>query len=363
MNTISLIRGWYRISAPSEVASTADFSARERVRKGHFASLLILCVLLGAIATLPQIGSFPWATPGIILSMCFSLLAIPFNRRGNVYFAAILLIIASDISLVWIVLGETGGLNPLFLPVFDVFILAELVAVSLLPPANVFLIATLHSAFFIADVNLQTHSMMWVQMVNMQGISFYSLLVRPVTLQFTVALISYLLVRNVETALQRADRAEIIAALEQRERQRQEEEIKQKQELEAGIQSILNTHVRIANGDIEARTPLPHDHILWQVGMALNNLLARFQHSAYAEQVLQQTENESAQLRLSLRRWYSGQRWYHITPTNTPIAPLVNDVMFVLGKTPPPALKPGPVTPRPPTNNLEQIENLSHYSL
>jgi len=203
--------------------------------------------------------------------------------------------------------------------------------------------------------------MMWVQMVNMQGISFYSLLVRPVTLQFTVALISYLLVRNVETALQRADRAEIIAALEQRERQRQQEEIKQKQELEAGIQSILNTHVRIANGDIEARTPLPHDHILWQVGMALNNLLARFQHSAYAEQVLQQTENESAQLRLSLRRWYSGQRWYYITPTNTPIAPLVNDVMFVLGKTQPPALKPGPVTPRPPTNNVEQIERMSHH--
>lgn len=119
------------------------FQARERIRKGHFASLLILCVLLGAIATLPQIGSFPWATPGIILSMCFSLMAIPFNRRGNVLFAAILLIVASDISLLWIVLGETGGLNPLFLPVFDVFILAELVAVSLLPPASIFLIATL----------------------------------------------------------------------------------------------------------------------------------------------------------------------------------------------------------------------------
>ncbi|HLJ36604.1 MAG TPA: hypothetical protein VKU38_23305 [Ktedonobacteraceae bacterium] len=344
MNTMMLLKGWYRISAPPEVANDADFSARERVRKAHFASLLILCVLLGAVVTLPQIGSFPWATPGIILSMCFCLIAIPFNRRGNVPVAALLLIIASDISLLWIVLGETDGLNPLFLPVFDVFILAELVAVSLLPPASVFLIATLHSLFFIADVNLQTHSMMWMQMVNMQGISFYSLLVRPITLQFTVALVSYLLVRNLETALQRADRAELIAALEQRERQWQEQELEQKQELEAGIQSILNTHVRIANGDIEARTPLPQDHILWQVGMALNNLLARFQHTANAEQTLRQTAYESAQLRLSLRRWYSGQRWYAFTPTNTPIAPLVNDVMFVLSKTPPPSLNPGPAT-------------------
>ncbi len=253
-------------------------------------------------------------------------------------------------------LGETNGLNPLFLPVFDVFILAELVAVSLLPPASVFLIAILHSLFFIADVNLQMHSMMWMQMVNMQNISFYSLLVRPVTLQFTVALISYLLVRSMETALQRADRAELIAALEQRERQWQQQELEQKQELEAGIESILNTHVRIANGDIEARTPLPQDHILWQVGMALNNLLARFQHTAYAEQTLRQTAKESAQLRLSLRRWYSGQRWYAFTPTNTPIAPLVNDVMFVLSKTPPPTLNPGPTTLRQPYDHGEQVD-------
>ena len=336
--TISLVKWWYRISAPVDALTTASFSARERVRRGRFASLLILCVILGTLATLPLIGSIPWATPGIILGLCFALIAIPLNQRGNVSYAAILLIVALDISLVWIVVGQKNGLDPLFLPIFDVFILSELVAVSLLPPATVFLVAALHCIFFIADINLQKHSMMWMQMINMQNIPLYSLLIWPIILQFTVALVSYLLVRNVETALQRADRAELIAALEQRELQRQQEEIERKQQLEAGIQSILKTHVRIANGDLEARTPLTQDNILWQVGMALNNLLARFQHTAYAEYTLQQTAKESAQLRLSLRRWYSGQRWHHFTPSNTPIAPLANDVMYVLSKTPPPLL-------------------------
>ena len=345
----SLMKWWYRVSAPSDVAGSASFSARERVRRGRFASLLIFCIILGTSATLPQIGSIPWATPGILLGLCFALIAIPFNRRGNVSISAVLLIIAVDISLIWIVVGQKNGLDPLFLPIFDVFILAELVAVSLLRPSTVFVIAILHCLFFIADTNFQTHSMMWMQMVNMQHIPLYSLLVWPIILQFTVALVSYLLVRNVETALQRADRAELIAALEQRELLRQQEEITQKQQLEAGIQSILKTHVRIANGDLEARAPLTQDNILWQVGMALNNLLARFQHTAYAEQTLQQTAKESAQLRLSVRRWYSGQKWYTFTPTNTPIAPLANDVMYVLSKTPPPLL---------PNSNAHEVQSL-----
>lgn len=57
----------------------------------------------------------------------------------------------------------------------------------------------------------------------------------------------------------------------------QEAITKQKEELESGIQLILETHVHVANGDFATRAPLTQDHLLWQVAYPLNNLLARLQ--------------------------------------------------------------------------------------
>jgi len=50
-------------------------------------------------------------------------------------------------------------------------------------------------------------------------------------------------------ALVRADRAETVAALEHAL-------LEQKRDLELGIQQILQTHVTIANGNLDARAPL-----------------------------------------------------------------------------------------------------------
>jgi hypothetical protein len=66
----------------------------------------------------------------------------------------------------------------------------------------------------------------------------------------------------------------------------------QKQELESGIQMILETHVQVANGDFTTRAPLAQDHLLWQVAYSLNNLLARLQRLNQAEAELQQAKVE-----------------------------------------------------------------------
>ena len=70
---------------------------------------------------------------------------------------------------------------------------------------------------------------------------------------------------------------------------------KQKQELEDGIQQILETHVHVANGDFTTRAPLTQDHLLWQIAYSLNNLLARLQRLSQAEAELQQTKLEFRQ--------------------------------------------------------------------
>jgi len=66
----------------------------------------------------------------------------------------------------------------------------------------------------------------------------------------------------------------------------------QKQELESGIEQILQTHVQVANGDFSTRAPLTQDHLLWQVAHSLNNLLARLQRLNQTEAELQRTKVE-----------------------------------------------------------------------
>jgi len=72
----------------------------------------------------------------------------------------------------------------------------------------------------------------------------------------------------------------------------QEAITQQKYELESGIQLILQTHVQVANGDFTTRAPLTQDHLLWQVGYSLNNLLGRLQRLSQAEAELQRAKIE-----------------------------------------------------------------------
>jgi hypothetical protein len=107
-------------------------------------------------------------------------------------------------------------------------------------------------------------------------------------LQLIIASTLYLWARSCEIALQRADRAEEIVALEKRENERKQLELEQKAQLDTGIQQILQTHVAVANGDLGARAPLSQEHVLWRVAMSLNNLLARMQSMSQTEIELRQ---------------------------------------------------------------------------
>ena len=325
----SFLQRWYAFSAPPEVPENANFEARERVRRGRVASLVILGTFLAAVVivstillALPGVFLLQWTLTGTILGILCCLIAIPLNREGNVQGAGILLLVAVDVIVAGIVLSERDGLDPLFLSMFDLLAASELIAVSLLTPASVFVIALINSLLIVFDINMQPHSMMWSQMIASQAVA-YSLLARPIILYVVVAAVSYLWVRSAMTALQRADRAELIAELERRE-------LDQKRQLEEGIEQILNTHVQIANGDLDARAPIQQSNVLWRVGLALNNLLARFQYASQAERYLQREVAEVAQLRMALRSWYAGQGWRWQSRKDSPLAPLGDDLRNLL---------------------------------
>lgn len=66
------------------------------------------------------------------------------------------------------------------------------------------------------------------------------------------------------------------------------------QELELGIEQLLQTHVQVANGNFAARVPLSQEHVLWQIASALNTLLARIQSLSQELSRLRQERMNSA---------------------------------------------------------------------
>lgn len=320
---------WYRLSAPAEVAESASFITREQYRRGRVASLIILGTLCAIILLLPIIiiyapvpFNLPWVFASAAVGIACCLLAIPMNRLGRVQVAGILLIVAVDVIVAGIILSERNGLDPIFLSMFDLLVVTELIAASILNPSSVFAVALINILLIVLDINFQPRSMMWMQMVMSQTLA-YSLLARPITLYFVVAAVAFLWVRSALRALQRADRAELIAELERREAE-------QKKQLEQEIEQILMVHVRVANGDLNARAPTYQDHALWQVGLALNNLLARFKNAARAEYSLQRITQDIAQLRIAVRYWQSGQQLQWRPSREVALNPLIDDIRRAL---------------------------------
>ncbi|HWS83625.1 MAG TPA: hypothetical protein VN207_05140, partial [Ktedonobacteraceae bacterium] len=105
----------------------------------------------------------------------------------------------------------------------------------------------------------------------------YDVFLRPIRLQLFSGFVVYIWVNSAYKAIIRADRAEEIANLEHREVERQQQEIEHKKQLDLGIELILGSLNKVANGDTHVKVPLDQDNILWRVGYSINNLLARIQ--------------------------------------------------------------------------------------
>lgn len=266
---------WYTLSAPAEPGPNASFETRERARRGHLASLIILGLLVVDVVSLPAgFDDRPTLMAGItVLGVC--LVAIALNRGGLVTAAGLLLVAAIDLALVFVVLSASGGqLDLVYLPLFDLLVISLLLAVSLLPPASVFAVAAVNAVIIVADLRLQPATpALHAALASSDG---YTIMVRPVALQFIVALVAFLWVRSALIALRRADRAEEIAELERRE-------VERKVELEEGVRELLRVHVHLANGDFAVRTPQLRNPLLWQIGISLNNLIARLARAAQGE--------------------------------------------------------------------------------
>jgi hypothetical protein len=311
-----LLHRWYSFSAPDE----RDAAEHGIIPRGRLASIILLIALVVSIAFVPAAltsDSLHVLAPdiGLFLVCC---IAIPLNKRGYVTLVGVLIVAAVDIALIYSLLSYPDfRLTQNAVPIYDLFVLADLIAVSLLPINSIIYVSLFHSLFMCADIAFQPHT---ADLGFLLTSTDYSIMVRPLTIQIVVALITYLWVRNTLKAMERANRAEVIAQLERTI-------ARQKIELDEGIQQVLYTLVRAANGDLHVRTPLAREHVLWQVDIALNTLLSRLQRANLHEQELQKIKLELGRMLFSIRDSKSRQAPLWLMPGGTELDPLISELL------------------------------------
>jgi hypothetical protein len=320
----SFLWWWYRLTAPNLVMTDDNLHLRDLSRRGRLTSATLLIVILLVLAAEPVaiLGPNKALVFILLIPVAIDVVALIFNRLGSITVAGVLVIVGIEVGLVLSILGPTmagGGLTSYLLPQFDLMVQAEFVAITLLQPRSVFLMALLHCTFIIGAIFLLPHSAEFAPIFAANG---YEIFLRPITLQVIVAFVTYLWVTSAYQATKRADRAEVIAELERREVERQQQEITLKQQLDEGIQQIMQTHIQVSNGNFSARAPLKQENVLWRIAYSLNNLLARLQSLHHAEQELQRARNETSRLVEMIHRARQGQPT-RFERTGTHLDPLV----------------------------------------
>ncbi|HEY7420221.1 MAG TPA: hypothetical protein VH593_33900 [Ktedonobacteraceae bacterium] len=278
------LRWWYAIASPEEPASLASFSERERFRRGRTGSQIILgfsiLVIISFLAfqffqkqagNVGINGYFSYILVGVFVALVAATLA---NRMGLTNVAGFIVVITATAIPIADIVTTPGGVSMPVLPVYGLMVLPLVCAVSFLPPWSVFIVAAINSSFALYSLTSLPRT---AELDAILAIAFAGILVPIIFIQVIVSVVAYVWVQGATTALSRADRAEELAKLEHDLAVQAEIASQQKQQLETSIKKIVEAHVRVANGDFEARVPLTQDNILWQISGSLNNLLARMQ--------------------------------------------------------------------------------------
>jgi hypothetical protein len=273
-----LIDLWYRLTTSPEPSTHLSFVRRESARRGRLLSTIVFFLMLTISILIPATLFIPnhYVILLCLIMLAICLISLLFNRRGKTLVSSVIVVATFEIAFI-LVITSTIPFDVPNLPLYDLLTMTVLLAASLLPRQSVFIVALANSVFIGGDLLLQPHTLLLTQYLHTQ---FYSALIRPISLQILAGLVVYLWVRSTSQAIARADRAEMLAHLEHALAE-------QKEQLEIGIQQILNTHAEVSNGRLDIRSPLAKDNVLWPLANALNTLLARFQRSYNAEQELQ----------------------------------------------------------------------------
>jgi hypothetical protein len=321
----SYFNWWYRFTAPPVPPPNAPLDVREVARQGRLTSIVIFILIF------LNFGSVPSAVAGlnpallIVLIVSFVTIgaSIVLNRRGFVFWAGLILVLVHAIGIMINLFTTPSGLSFQVISSFAILILPTLLAAALLPASSVFVFAVLNTIFCFFAVRFMPHAKGFndpTSLVFVQGV------VLPAVVQGATAGISFLWVSSLQRALRERDQAEEVARLERDLSEQSDIMAKQKVLLDQSIDMILQTQMRVANGDLNARVPLTSENVLWPVAGSLNNLITRLQRAQGAEEQLERTKSSAGWLVSIMRNYKAGQPTGRYTRTGTVIDPIAMEL-------------------------------------
>lgn len=318
---------WLRLTSYGWDKPQVRRDAQDLTRRSRLTSYIIAGLLVVLLVLIPAGIGDPATTAAIAIGLVVVFVAGALNRIGQVSVAGALLVALIIGAVFGVILTAPGGLDTIYLPAFDLLAMAVVIAASVMPPEAVILIGLVNSGLIAADFFLQPHTGDLIKQVDLQGP--VAMIVRPIALNIIIAVVAFLWARGVREQIRRADRAEEIAKLEH-------DIAEQKRQLDVGVQQILQTHIRVANGDYSARAPLDQSNVLWQIASSLNNLVSRLQRSGQAEFQFQRTNQEIQRLRDALLQARSGRQPIWPAPTGTAVDELLEVIVGPSRPLPPP---------------------------
>lgn len=324
----SALAGWLRLAGPAPAPLSASFTVRERVRRGRLAAVLLLVLAVIEVAALVQFlvvdDDHPMMVWVLVVGLGLTALAGALNRAGRCVPAALLLVLLADLPLASVPATSFGGrFDVLDLGALYLLVGSLLVAGSVLAPWSVFPVAVFNALALLLTVAVMPHTPALDDLIASNNA--LQAFAGPVLVQVIVAFVAYLWAQSVHSALRRADRAEELALMEQRELERTHE-------LEEGVRELLAVHVQLANGNFQVRTPAIRNPLLWQIGSSLNNLIARFARLAQADYAVTQTRQDAGRLAEAIRGARAGIPPNWPTPSGSPLDEVVAALAGVEGR-------------------------------
>jgi hypothetical protein len=288
-----LLARWYRWFTPlPPVGRFATLKEREQIRRSRLASIILAVQLVFIeLPVIPVVSAAP--NHAIVLPWLYGciaalLLAIFFNRRGNLTSAGVLMVTSIEVTVIIKMLTVPGGLSVFSLPQFDILVQPILIAVALLVPWSAFAVAGFNVLFVILVLTVGAHAPDLVAVLH-SPTQVGDVFAVPIMGQILTAVFAFLSVRDLLGALKRADRAEQVAKLEFLLAESRKQVEGRNARLEEGMHTMMRAIHQVSTGDLGARMTLPQDNELWSMSKQLNLFLDRYQATREAGQTLERT--------------------------------------------------------------------------
>jgi hypothetical protein len=277
---------WYQLTSPKDVENPT-LKQRDLARRSKILSALALFLGL----TLIMVAYIAISGPNKqIINTVYTLyitlfICLVLNRLGHIHSAGALLVVGL-VGGMYFTLTMTalhGGLTPNDKDIFYLPFFGELVAAALLPTSAIFIVAVFNTSFSLLLLNYAPHTPAFGAMLA-TGSS--SITFRIVEIHFFVALVLWIVATWTQISIKQANRAAELARLEHDLNAVANEKVREKEQLEHHIAAIIEVHMQIAHGHLEARVPIKkgENNTLWQIAVPLNNLLSRHQQAVRAAQ-------------------------------------------------------------------------------